>query len=58
MYSLKHDKTRAASVLNDFKNEPSYEFFGEVILKINLIWDVKLGQLARRFLEQQEQRHY
>ena len=30
------EKTRgAASVLNGFKNEPLYEFIGEVILKIN-----------------------
>ena len=47
MYSSKHeqqcfigflgpDKPRAASVLNGFKNEPFYEFIGEVILKINL----------------------
>ena len=51
MYSLKHeqqcfrpDKTRAASVLNGFKNEPLYEFLGEVILKINLIWEVKTSE--------------
>ena len=50
--SLKHeqqcfirpDKARAASVLNGFKNEPFYEFIGEVILKINLIWEVKTSE--------------
>ena len=31
------DKTRTMSVLNGFKNEPFYEFIGEVILEINLI---------------------
>ena len=31
------DKTRAASFLNGFKNEPSYEFISEAILKINLV---------------------
>ena len=35
------NKTHAASVLNGFKNEPFNEFIGEVILKINLIWEVK-----------------
>ena len=55
MYSLKHEqaigvyfrfhKTRAASVLNDFKNEPFYEFIGEVKkMKINFIWDVKTSE--------------
>ena len=38
------DKTRAASVLNGFKNEPFSEFLGEVILKINLVWDVKSSE--------------
>ena len=32
-----HDKTPAASFLNGFKNEPSYEFIDEAILKINLV---------------------
>ena len=36
-------KTRA-SVLNGFKNEPFYELIGEVILKINLIWEVKTSE--------------
>ena len=55
MYSLKHkqqclsgfkpNKTHAVSVLNDgFKNGPFYEFIGEIILKINLIRDVKTSK--------------
>ena len=36
-YKTTPDKTRAVRVLNGFKNEPFYEFIGEVILKINLI---------------------
>ena len=39
-WSIRPDKTRAASVLNGFKNEPFYEIIGGVILKINLVWDV------------------
>ena len=31
------DRTRAARFLNGFKNEPSYEFIGVAILKINLV---------------------
>ena len=27
-----------------FKNEPFYEIIGEVILKMNLIWDVKISE--------------
>ena len=34
---FRSDKTRAASVFNDFKNEPFYEFIGEVKKKINFI---------------------
>jgi hypothetical protein len=30
------DKARTASVLNGLKNDPSYEFIGEIILKINV----------------------
>ena len=55
MYGLKHEhqclsgfkpnKTHAVSVLNDgFKNEPFYVFIGEVMLKINLIRDVKTSK--------------
>ena len=55
MYGLKHEhqclsgfkpnKTHAVSVLNNgFKNEPLNEFIGEVILKINLIRDVKTSK--------------
>jgi hypothetical protein len=47
-YYLKHEqeataacfiskKARTASVLNGLKNDPSYEFIGEVILKINVV---------------------
>ena len=39
------DKTLTASVLNGFKNEPFYEFIGEVILKINLICEVKTSEI-------------
>jgi hypothetical protein len=40
MYYLKHeclvsDKARTANVLNGLKNDPSKEFIGEVIIKIN-----------------------
>ena len=42
--SFRPNKTRAASVLNGFKNEPFSEFLGEVILKINLVWDVKSSE--------------
>jgi hypothetical protein len=31
------DKARIASVLNGLKNDPSYEFIREVILKINVV---------------------
>ena len=31
------DKTRTASVLNGLKNDPSYEFIGEAIFKINVV---------------------
>ena len=31
------DKARPASVLSGLKNDPSYEFTGEVNLKINII---------------------
>ena len=31
------DKARTASVLNGLKNDPSDEFIGEVILKINVV---------------------
>ena len=31
------DKARTASVLNGLKNDPSYEFISEVILKINVV---------------------
>ena len=47
MYSLKHEhpiKHVLLVFLNGFKNEPFYEFIGEVILKINLIWDVKSSE--------------
>ena len=30
-------KTNAASFLDGFSNEPSYEFIGEATLKINLV---------------------
>ena len=30
-------RARTASVLNDLKNDSSYEFIGEVILKINIV---------------------
>ena len=51
MYYLKHeqtpecfisDKARTASVLNGLKNDPSYEFIGEVILKLNVVWAEKI----------------
>ena len=41
----------AASVLNGFKNEPFYELIGEVILKINLIWDLKTSD---KFIKKSE----
>ena len=53
MYSLKHEQqclnpikhALYVSVLNDgFKNGPFYEFIGEIILKINLIRDVKTSK--------------
>ena len=31
------DKAQTTSVLNGLKNDPSYEFIGEVILKINVV---------------------
>jgi hypothetical protein len=50
MYYLKHeqeckataesfisDKARTTSVLNGLKNDPSYEFISDVILKINVV---------------------
>ena len=43
------DKTRAESFLDGFENEPFYEFIGEVILKINLVWDVKNSISERVF---------
>ena len=38
------DKTRAESFLDGFENEPFYEFIGEVILKINLVWNTKTSE--------------
>ena len=38
------DKTRAASFLDGFQNEPFDEFIGEVALQMNLIWDVKTNE--------------
>ena len=35
------DKARAANILNDFKNDPSDAFIGEVILKINVAGKIK-----------------
>ena len=37
---------------NGFKNEPSYEVIGEVILKIDLVWDVKklIKKIERLFI--------
>jgi hypothetical protein len=35
--SFTSDKARTACVLNGLKNYPSYEFIGEVILKINVV---------------------
>ena len=37
-------KTGVVRVLNGFKNEPFYEFIGEVILKINLVWNTKTSE--------------
>jgi hypothetical protein len=42
------DKARIASVLNSLKNEPPYEFIGEVILKINVAYAEKIK--AMRFM--------
>ena len=35
------DKTRTASLLNGFKNEPFRKFIDVIILKIDLVWAVK-----------------
>jgi hypothetical protein len=39
MYYLKHEhaEARTAGVLNALKNDASYEFIGEIILKINVV---------------------
>ena len=42
---LKH--SRAASVLNGLKNDQSYEFIGEVIFKINVVYAKKIKAKAR-----------
>ena len=41
---FKPDKTGAASFLNGFRNLKSYEFIDKVILKINLVWDIKTSE--------------
>jgi hypothetical protein len=41
LYDLKHEqecfKARTARVVNGVKNDPSDEFIGEVILKLNVV---------------------
>ena len=42
------DKTRTASLLNDFKSEPFRKFIDVNILKIDLVWAVKP---SKKFIE-------